>query len=78
MKDVIISILIILLSIMIIIINQNNQQHRIAITELEKNITELNYKYNELKKELLTYQGRQIIWFNQYEEQEEAINNAKD
>jgi uncharacterized membrane protein len=78
MKDVIISILIILLSIMIIIINQNNQQHRIAITVLEKNITELNYKYNELKKELLTYQGRQVIWFNQYEKQEEAINNAKD
>ena len=77
MKDVVISILIILLFVMIIVVNQNNQQQRTSITLLEKNITELNYKYNKLKKELSTYQGRQVLWFNQYEEQEEAID-AKD
>lgn len=77
MKDITISILIILLSITIIIVNQNNRQQQTSITLLEKNITELNYKYNELKKELSTYQGRQVIWFHQYEEQKEAIN-AKD
>lgn len=64
-------ILILILIVLAIYSYQQSVNNEKKIFLLEREITEIQYKYIELKKELSGYKVRQVNWFSQLEEQSE-------
>ena len=65
-------ILILILIVLAIYSYQQSVKNEEKIFLLEREITEIQYKYIELKKELSGYKVRQVNWFSQLEEQSEG------